>query len=135
MFSIVYSSVATSELTSIDIAELVTECRVKNRKVGVTGMLMSEDDKFLQVLEGPEYLVRDLMSLIERDPRHDQVKVLAEEQITTRRFPDWSMGYGRVGDIEAAPLADYGDALAAERRAQPESASRLQQLAGWFRGR
>ena len=134
MYSIVYGSRATTAFTSIDLAELLTECRAKNRRVGVTGMLMFENDRFLQALEGPEFVVRDLMGRIERDPRHDHVEVFREEAVGQRRFPDWSMGYDRIGEIEADPLEVYTDALARIRLEQPVPTSRLAMLSDWFRG-
>lgn len=134
LFSIVYSSDATSGFTSIDLAELLSECRVKNRAVGVTGMLLQENGHFLQALEGPEVAVRDLLARIERDPRHDHVQVLGEEVIEQRRFPDWTMGTGRIDDEAASSLVRYSDALAAVRVDQPGPPSRRRRLADWFKG-
>ena len=133
MFSIVYSSTATTGFETIDLAELLNECRARNRRIGVTGMLLFEHGRFLQALEGPEHMVRDLMGRIERDPRHEDVRTLAEETIPARRFPDWAMGSGRIDDIEASSLAEYGDALAATRVDAPAPSSRMGRLAGWFR--
>ena len=133
MFSIVYGSTATTRFGSIDLAELLTQCRVRNRSIGVTGMLMHEEGRFLQALEGPELVVRELMDRIEQDPRHDHVEVLAQETIASRRFPDWSMGYDRLDEVEQHSVEVYTDALAGIRREQPGPASRLQQLTDWFR--
>lgn len=134
LFSVVYSSEATSEFTSIDLTELLGECRARNRAVGVTGMLLHENGHFLQALEGPQAVVRDPLARIARDPRHTDVRVLAEETIERRRFPDWSMGTGRIDDDAATSLVRYSDALAAVRVDRPRPPTRRRRVVAWFRG-
>lgn len=134
LYSIVYHSAATPGFSSIDLSELLSESRVKNRMNGVTGMLLAENGRFLQALEGPEGTVRGLMTTIQGDPRHEHVRVLAEEQVRARRFPDWAMAEGHIGEIEAMPLAEYYEALVIAREELPAPTSRWERIAGWFRG-
>ena len=87
-----YESSATEGFGAADLAALLTQARARNRAFGVTGMLLTESGWFLQALEGPELIVKNLMASIKRDPRHAHVRVLAEETVQRRRFPDWAMG-------------------------------------------
>lgn len=134
LYSVVYHSAATPGFDSVDLAELLTQARAKNRAQGVTGMLLAENGRFLQALEGPEETIRGLMATIGADPRHEHVRVLAEEPIRARRFPDWAMAEGHVGELETLPLAEYAEALLAARDELPAPLSRVERLAAWFRG-
>lgn len=63
-----------------------------NRKMGVTGVLMTSGGIFFQVLEGPAEAVDQVYSAIAADPRHTNLVVLElEHDVTERHFPDWSM--------------------------------------------
>ncbi|MGT2425583.1 BLUF domain-containing protein [Amnibacterium kyonggiense] len=114
LLSIVYRSVQTGDL---DLADLLRQARGANRSAGITGMLLAQDGRFLQALEGPEPAVRSLLASIRRDPRHREVTVLVEEVVVARRFPDWAMGTGDLGGIEALPLADYYEGMLIARGA------------------
>lgn len=131
MFSMVYRSKAIVPFTDADLDELVADCRNKNRRIGLTGILLHEDGTFVQAIEGPEFTVRDLMSTIAVDPRHEHIEVLAEEQLEARRFPDWSMGYRRIGEDEAATIPGYHDAVSLGRSRNPIPRTRV--LLDWLR--
>ena len=133
LFSVVYHSAATPGFSSIDLSELLTQARAKNRAYGVTGMLLAENGRFLQALEGPEAAVRSLMDTIATDPRHQHVRVLSEEDIDARRFPDWSMAEGHVGEIETMPLAEYLRALMGARGEMEDPPGLVQRVVDWFR--
>ena len=45
------------------------------------------------MLEGPELAVRETLSIIRADPRHDSLRVLHEESAGGRAFKEWSMGF------------------------------------------
>ncbi len=49
------------------------------------------NDYFLQCLEGGREAVSHLYSKICQDPRHENVTLLRFEEISERRFEDWSM--------------------------------------------
>ncbi len=111
LLAIVYESRATHGLDADALPALLAQARFRNRAYGVTGMLLTEDGWFLQALEGPEPIVDDLMRSIARDPRHEHVRVLARELRQQRRFPDWAMAQGHIGEVEALPLAQYYEGL------------------------
>jgi hypothetical protein len=117
LLSVIYRSVRTAGCGDVDLAELLLKARHANRAFGVTGMLLAQDGRFLQVLEGPETVVRNLLAAIARDPRHEQVEVLVDEVVQVRRFPDWAMAEGHIGEIEALPPAAYYEGLLMARGA------------------
>ncbi len=64
----------------------------KNRELDITGFLMASGGLFYQVIEGPEENVDELYDAIASDDRHTDLLLLrAEENVSTRLYPDWSM--------------------------------------------
>ncbi len=57
MHQITYISTARSGTTERDVAAILDASRRNNRKDGVTGLLVSDGTRFLQVLEGDEAAV------------------------------------------------------------------------------
>lgn len=98
MLSIVYSSVARAEFLDGDLITLLMNSRANNRRLGLSGLLLYRDGRFIQVLEGDEQDVRDRYAIIAADPRHRSVRILLEETIPERRFARWTMGYHALSD-------------------------------------
>ena len=65
----------------------------RNMRDGVTGLLLATDTHFAQVLEGEGDTLEALMLSIRADDRHEDVRVLAEEPLETRRFASWAMAW------------------------------------------
>jgi len=99
-----YKSIATAAPRAGDLDLLVARARARNRRLGVTGMLLFEDGCFLQTLEGPPDALSTLWSSIQRDGRHKQIEVLSEHMAATRLFSDWDLLLdGRIDDLPPAP--------------------------------
>lgn len=135
MLSVVYRSAATPGLADSDVEQLLAAARAKNRREGVTGMLLAENGRFLQALEGPEVVVRGLLTAIEADPRHEHMRILTHETVPARRFGDWAMAHGHIGEMESMPLAQYVEALMDARDELPVPPTRLQRAMGFLRPR
>ncbi len=134
ILTVIYHSAAIPGLSSFDVDEILTASRVRNRQNAVTGMLLLENGRFLQALEGPEVEVRALMARIAEDPRHEHVRVLVEEFQAARRFPDWAMARGHVAELEAMALDGYFEALLDAREQLPAAPTRTDRIRAWFRG-
>lgn len=133
ILSVIYHSAAVAGLGSIDVDEILASSRSWNRHNGVTGMLLLENGRFLQALEGPEEAVRALMDRIAQDPRHEHVRVLVEETQSGRRFPDWAMAHGHVAELESMRLDEYFEALLEARDELPAAPTRTERIRAWFR--
>ena len=81
--------------------------RRNNPKLGITGMLCMSDDVFIQVLEGGRDAVGDLYNAIVRDGRHATVRMLVYQEITERRFGQWTMGHVNLAKVNTALLLKY----------------------------
>jgi uncharacterized membrane protein (DUF373 family) len=112
MIQISYISSATEPLTTRELLALLQSCREHNAANGVTGMLLYGNATFLQVLEGEERVIDDLVERIRKDPRHTDLRILHRNTIERRQYSDWSMGFKRVSDKELHAiegLRDFGE--------------------------
>jgi len=88
---ITYVSRFAQPLTAADIEELGTAAGEKNRRLGVTGVLMASGGLFYQIIEGEPDAVESLYRTIVEDDRHSDVLLLRSEEVADRMFPNWSM--------------------------------------------
>ncbi|MDM7887296.1 BLUF domain-containing protein [Curtobacterium sp. RHCJP20] len=138
LLSLVYASRAVVGFGLDDLDELLVHARSANARAGVTGLLLFRDHRFLQLLEGPSAAVREKMAYIAEDPRHDQVTVLLEEQVSSRQFPDWSMGYAAEATLQRAAVPGHRttfddlDFLPDDHGGAPDLAT-VRELLQWFR--
>lgn len=137
MLSVVYTSVATGTFDDADLATLLMNSRSTNRRLGITGLLLHRDGRFLQILEGPDEVVRERLRLIEADPRHHDVAVLVEDEVDELRFPTWSMGYEAVTDELADQIPGYRSTFDDLDPVVPAGSEQpaVRQLVQWFQKR
>ncbi len=95
MRQIIYRSTTTapSGRASDDIPGILRQAVARNGIDGITGLLYSEEASFLQVIEGPDDSIVDLLDSLRADPRHRDMRILVDRPITTREFGDWTMIY------------------------------------------
>ena len=63
----------------------------------------------MQALEGEEQTVEQMYSKVEKDPRHSCLTQLRWEKLKERRFPDWSMGFKNLQDIDLGQIPGYSE--------------------------
>ncbi|ROS23323.1 FAD-dependent sensor of blue light [Rathayibacter sp. PhB127] len=105
--SIVYASHTAAGLEEADLPALLEQCRANNERLGLTGILLFRDGRFLQLLEGPDATLRERMAIIADDPRHAGLRVLLEEAPAQRLFPSWTMAYEAITDSMTTELPGY----------------------------
>ncbi|KAF7598357.1 MAG: blue light sensor protein [Candidatus Dactylopiibacterium carminicum] len=106
---LLYASRAAQPLTGDIIDSILAQSRAHNPAHGVTGILCYSGDVFMQVLEGGRDAVCELYNTIVRDPRHQQVRLLAYEEISERRFASWTMGQVNLARVNASLLLKYAE--------------------------
>jgi hypothetical protein len=90
---LVYTSTITEEFVPSDLDDILSNARVENDKVNVTGMLCFNRKYFLQCLEGSRTHVNKTYHKILNDKRHDRIIMLDYKEIVSREFGQWSMSY------------------------------------------
>lgn len=102
LISIVYMSRAVEPFDDAAMTELLRGSRFRNEALGVSGLLVAKDGRFMQLLEGPAISVDDRFTAIAQDPRHHEVTSLIREDIERRRFDGWSMAYRGLDETDVA---------------------------------
>lgn len=86
-----------------EIADIIAACERNNTPAGITGILLHDRGRFVQLLEGPQSAVDALFARIRSDTRHSSISVLLHEPCVSPVMPDWSMAFLNASD---APLRD-----------------------------
>ncbi|ANI79401.1 MULTISPECIES: BLUF domain-containing protein [Sphingobium] len=105
--SLIYVSDSTLSAAAVEgeIDAIIQVARSRNGDLAVTGALMFTHSNFVQVLEGSPTALDELMASIKRDSRHENVRVLEVEALTSRRFTDWAMAYVGPASLVEPQLA------------------------------
>ncbi|MEZ6002540.1 MAG: BLUF domain-containing protein [Planctomycetota bacterium] len=110
-WTLAYLSSAVNEFDRQSLLELLSKARSRNSDRGVSGMLLYHEGNFLQILEGRKEDVYEVFDRISKDPRHKDVIRLIEDEIETRSFPDWSMGFCELGDLNPNQIEGFSTIL------------------------
>ena len=98
MYTLTYESVATKTLKSFEMEELLEKARENNMRDDITGCLIYYKGGFVQLLEGDKEKIEALYAKIEIDPRHKNVTIFSEDEISKRTFPNWGMAYYPINE-------------------------------------
>jgi len=89
--SVVYRSRAVTALSDFDLYRLVQVAQARNATESITGLMLYDDGRFYQWLEGPVDNVARIMRLIRTDRRHTDIEILSDKPTASRQFGDWKM--------------------------------------------
>lgn len=117
--AVLYVSQSVIGDDDVALAALAAQAQAANAELGITGALIATGDRFAQFLEGPALPVAELMSRIDRDPRHGEVTIVRTEAITQRSLPDCALAYSGPSSDAAQELVQLaGTSPAPERDVQ-----------------
>ena len=100
----IYVSKRPIDVSKLSLGSILEACGKNNRKLGVTGLLLSESRRFFQVLEGEESTVCALYEKIRCDPRHAEVEPVMKRTIDQRHFAEWWMAFR---DVDAFARSEH----------------------------
>ena len=132
MHLIMYSSDYCGELKDMpsDFASILSTARTQNPKLGITGVLLFDNGKFLQILEGEQFHLDALMENIKRDKRHNNIQLLVDAPISNRELENWNMeafDITNTSEKDWELLKDFRDAYLANYKVSSK------QLISWVR--
>ena len=126
-YQLLYQSCSLIPFEPQQMQTLIEHARVRNQHRGLSSILLyTPDGRFLQVLEGPREVVRELYyQHLVSDPRHYNCQVLSEGPSQVASFGGCSMDFfpARAQDLRhlLAPVPVPGAALLVPRpHTQPE---------------
>jgi Sensors of blue-light using FAD len=102
-----YASRATKAVGDGALDAILKQSRKNNPKRGITGMLCYANGIFVQAIEGGREEVSSLLSVIVKDERNMGVQILMFEEISERRFGNWTMGQVNMASVNSAMLLKY----------------------------
>ncbi|WP_227816617.1 BLUF domain-containing protein [Nitrogeniibacter aestuarii] len=111
LIQLVYISRATRAMAADDLLALLEVSRRRNKREGITGLLVYHGETFMQVLEGDEPRVGALYEDIVRDPRNSQNHLLYESKIAVREFATWAMAFVPPEAIDPNQLVAFSPFL------------------------
>jgi len=94
--TLTYTSRASLDLTEGDLAAILATAAGFNSLEGITGLLIFNGVRFLQIIEGSESAVDGLVARLREDRRHTAFEVQDERVVNGRSFPQWSMELVKV---------------------------------------
>ena len=107
IYQLIYVSGATEPFTGPELRSLANASAQSNGQLGITGLLLYHNQRFMQFLEGDVFNVGGMFEVIRNDPRHEGVYVLWRRFVPFRQFPDWSMRLAEPGEIKERSSAIY----------------------------
>jgi len=107
MLQLAYISSSRPGLTLADVEDILTGSRRRNEADRVTGLLIFDGRRFLQVLEGNAETVERTYGRIVTDPRHRAIVKLSSRDVAERAFGPWAMASHIV-----SPVVGIGDLAA-----------------------
>lgn len=108
-------------LSDLEIMEIATQA---NQVMDITGVLLRDKQRFLQIIEGDKVQIEALMNNIQRDPRHYDVQVRLSRKLTQRNFEDWAMAYA---DIEPGVFDQFTELKFSDQLVLEYGLSRIRQ--------
>ena len=124
LVSLVYVSSGVRQFNKQEVLDILQASRRNNARLRITGILLYQDGNFMQVLEGTEQDLSELMHSIERDQRHRGVIVLLKKAIRERQFPHWSMAFKDLSELppeDAAAFSPFLQGSAADEQFRSKS--------------
>lgn len=94
--TVAYTSRARLDLGEDDLRQIHEKARHLNALDGISGLLVFDGARFLQIIEGSEEAIDNLVERLRHDPRHSAFEIRDERLVNSRSFPDWSMELVRV---------------------------------------
>jgi len=102
-----YISTARPGVTLESVDDILAVSRRNNNRSRVTGLLLFNGKRFLQLLEGPAVLVEESYARILKDDRHFAIVKLSERSIEEREFGSWDMAFERFpSDTDRLAITD-----------------------------
>ncbi|WIB11300.1 BLUF domain-containing protein [Curtobacterium sp. MCPF17_052] len=133
MRTLVYTSTQTRPISDSELAQILAVGREKNTRLGITGMLAHRDANCIGIIEGEDDVVHERLEQIRLDPRHTNVRVLCDDPVQQRSFPDWSMAFQPLDPL-MREVPGFSDLFDTQRPTDAEfGASRARALLEWFR--
>jgi hypothetical protein len=122
--TLAYRSQSVSPMSDAELQLLLQKAQARNHAEGLTGLLIYDQGRFFQWLEGPSASLARVWNSIRSDPRHTQIEVLGNQSTSVRVFDHLDLKL-EIRGLPAEPAAlvlarDETELVASLYRGLPE---------------
>lgn len=93
LIELIYTSLAEPLNQIKDVKDILASSERNNQAISVTGLLLFDSQRYIQILEGDVDDVETLFAVIAQDARHHNLELLHKGPIKGRSFETWRMAY------------------------------------------
>jgi hypothetical protein len=93
LLELIYTSLAEPTNQTKDVKDILASSERNNQATSVTGLLLFDSERYIQILEGDAEDVEALFHVIGQDSRHHSLELLHKGPIKGRSFDNWRMAY------------------------------------------
>ena len=111
LHQLLYRSYSAFDFDPKELVSILEKSYKNNPEKNITGMLLYKSGVFLQIIEGTKRDLENLYNKISKDPRHEDLKILWQQDIKERSFSDWSMGFKDLSEAPQEVLDGFGETL------------------------
>lgn len=109
LYRLVYTSGRVASCDDACIQRILESAQKNNPRLGITGLLLHTEDRFIQILEGNLLNIMMIYRKISKDPRHLASRIRFCEPVKERHFSNWHMAYRHLETSEIAYKSDISD--------------------------
>ncbi|WP_164985684.1 BLUF domain-containing protein [Bosea sp. Tri-44] len=102
-----------------ELARILETARRHNAERHLTGFLMATPGGFAQIIEGETGNVAETYGRIMVDPRHGDLRLLAQDTVAQPQFAGWAMAFAEHNETTQFIFGLYGVSPEAEIFEQP----------------
>jgi hypothetical protein len=92
---------------NIEIARILEQAQRNNKRDGITGVLIINDNFFLQSIEGARPVINQLLRDLVKDDRHFALQIVDCHEVAERRWNQWSMKYLMPNELDKEQILKF----------------------------
>lgn len=93
MIRLTYISRYNPKNPPIELARILEQAQKNNIRRAITGVLIINEDFFIQSIEGTRPAINELLRALVKDKRHFSLQIIDCIEVIERRWQKWSMKY------------------------------------------
>jgi hypothetical protein len=95
---LVYISNRDASCSNDEIERILESCKKNNPSLDITGVLLYNDSKFIQLVEGDLKTLLSLYDKIKLDSRHNNPVLISCRPVKEKTFPSWHMASRKMDE-------------------------------------
>lgn len=104
-----YVSCYNTSNANIEVARILEQARRNNERNDITGVLVLNENYFLQSIEGARPDINNLLKNLIQDDRHFSLQIIECCEVKQRRWNEWSMKYLTLKDEDKDYVLKFSD--------------------------